>query len=187
MRSQSTTRSRVIGSSTSLLLTAGCATDSETKTNLFFLGRNAQALVFSAVYTRKNAIERGNTVLKLAVLGGDGTGPEVVAEGLKVLDAISKKNGFEYSTEDFDFGGERYMKTGEVLPEGAVETLSGFDAIYLGAVGHPDVAPGILEKGLLLELRFQLQQYINLRPVKLYEGVECPLKDKGPELSLIHI
>ena len=120
-------------------------------------------------------------MLKLAVLGGDGTGPEVVAEGLKVLDAISKKNGFEYSTEDFDFGGERYMKTGEVLPEGAVETLSGFDAIYLGAVGHPDVAPGILEKGLLLELRFQLQQYINLRPVKLYEGVECPLKDKGPE------
>lgn len=120
-------------------------------------------------------------MLKLAVLGGDGTGPEVVAEGLKVLDAISKKNGFEYSTEDFNFGGERYMETGEVLPEGAVETLSGFDAIYLGAVGHPDVAPGILEKGLLLELRFQLQQYINLRPVKLYEGVECPLKDKGPE------
>ena len=120
-------------------------------------------------------------MLKLAVLGGDGTGPEVVAEGLKVLDAISKKNGFEYSTEEFDFGGERYLKTGEVLPEGAVETLSGFDAIYLGAVGHPDVAPGILEKGLLLELRFQLQQYINLRPVKLYEGVECPLKDKGPE------
>ncbi len=120
-------------------------------------------------------------MLKLAVLGGDGTGPEVVAEGLKVLDAISKKNGFEYSTEEFDFGGERYLKTGEVLPEGAVETLSGFDAIYLGAVGHPDVAPGILEKGLLLELRFQLQQYINLRPVKLYEGVNCPLKDKGPE------
>ncbi len=120
-------------------------------------------------------------MLKLAVLGGDGTGPEVVAEGLKVLDAVSKKNGFEYSTENFDFGGERYMETGEVLPEGAVETLRGFDAIYLGAVGHPDVAPGILEKGLLLELRFQLQQYINLRPVKLYEGVECPLRDKGPE------
>ena len=107
MRSLSTPRSRVIGSSTSLLLTAGCATDSETKTNLFFLGRNAQALVFSAVYTRKNAIERGNTVLKLAVLGGDGTGPEVVAEGLKVLDALSKKNGLEDSTEDLDFGGER--------------------------------------------------------------------------------
>ncbi|MBL06194.1 MAG: 3-isopropylmalate dehydrogenase [Planctomycetes bacterium] len=126
-------------------------------------------------------MERGNPVLKLAVLGGDGTGPEVVAEGLKVLDAVSKKNGFEYSTENFDFGGERYLETGEVLPEGAVETFRGFDAIYLGAVGHPDVAPGILEKGLLLELRFQLQQYINLRPVKLYEGVECPLRDKGPE------
>ena len=120
-------------------------------------------------------------MLKLAVLGGDGTGPEVVAEGLKVLDAVSKKNGFEYSTENFGFGGERYLETGEVLPEGAVETFRGFDAIYLGAVGHPDVAPGILEKGLLLELRFQLQQYINLRPVKLYEGVECPLRDKGPE------
>ena len=120
-------------------------------------------------------------MLKLAVLGGDGTGPEVVAEGLKVLDAVSKKNGFEYSTENFDFGGERYLETGEVLPEGAVETFRGFDAIYLGAVGHPDVAPGILEKGLLLELRFQLQQYINLRPGKLYEGVECPLRDKGPE------
>ena len=120
-------------------------------------------------------------MLKLAVLGGDGTGPEVVAEGLKVLDAVSKKNGFEYSNENFDFGGERYLETGEVLPEGAVETFRGFDAIYLGAVGHPDVAPGILEKGLLLELRFQLQQYINLRPVKLYEGVECPLRDKGPE------
>ena len=76
-------------------------------------------------------------MLKLAVLGGDGTGPEVVAEGLKVLDAVSKKNGFEYSTENFDFGGERYLETGEVLPEGAVETFRGFDAIYLGAVGHP--------------------------------------------------
>jgi len=120
-------------------------------------------------------------MLKIAVLGGDGTGPEVVAEGLKVLEAVAKKNGFEYSLERFDFGGERYLKTGEVLPEGAVDRLREFDAIYLGAVGHPDVAPGILEKGLLLELRFQLDQYINLRPVKLYEGVDCPLKDKGPK------
>ena len=120
-------------------------------------------------------------MLKIAVLGGDGTGPEVVAEGLKVLEAAAKKNRFEYSLEHFDFGGERYLKTGEVLPEGAVERLREFDAIYLGAVGHPDVAPGILEKGLLLELRFQLDQYINLRPVKLYEGVDCPLKDKGPK------
>jgi 3-isopropylmalate dehydrogenase len=120
-------------------------------------------------------------VLKIAVIGGDGTGPEVVAEGLKVLEAVARKNRFEYSLEHFDFGGARYLRTGEVLPEGAVETLRRYDAIYLGAIGHPDVPPGILEKGLLLELRFSLDQYINLRPVKLYEGVDCPLKDKGPK------
>jgi 3-isopropylmalate dehydrogenase len=119
-------------------------------------------------------------VLKIAVLSGDGTGPEVVAEGLKVLDAVAKKRGFQYSLKHFDFGGERYLRTGEVLPEGAVDELRAFDAIYLGAIGHPNVAPGILEKGLLLELRFRLDQYINLRPVRLYEGVDCPLKGKGP-------
>ena len=123
---------------------------------------------------------KGAPVLKIAVLGGDGTGPEVVAEGLKVLEAVAKKNRFQYSLKHFDYGGERYLKTGDVLPEGAVGELKTFDAIYLGAVGHPDVAPGILEKGLLLELRFQLDQYINLRPVKLYDGVDCPLKDKVP-------
>ncbi|MFT5525998.1 MAG: 3-isopropylmalate dehydrogenase [Pirellulaceae bacterium] len=118
--------------------------------------------------------------MKLAVIGGDGTGPEVTAEALKVLDAISKLEGFAYTTTDFDFGGERYLRTGETLPAGAVEELKAFDAIFLGAVGHPDVAPGILEKGLLLELRFQLDQYINLRPVKLYPGVETPLAGKTP-------
>ncbi len=120
-------------------------------------------------------------MLKIAVLPGDGTGPEVVDEGLKVLEAAAKKHGFQYSTESFDFGGDRYLKTGEVLPEGGADELRKYDAIFLGAIGHPDVAPGILEKGLLLELRFQLDQYINLRPVKLYEGVDCPLKDKGPD------
>ena len=120
-------------------------------------------------------------MLKIAVLPGDGTGPEVVNEGLKVLAAIAKEHKFEYTTQDFDFGGDRYLKTGEILPEGAPDELRKFDAIYLGAIGHPDVAPGLLEKGLLLQLRFQLDQYINLRPVKLYEGVDCPLKDKGPE------
>jgi 3-isopropylmalate dehydrogenase len=80
----------------------------------------------------------------------------------------------------FDWGGERYLKTKDTLPSGGADELRKFDAIYLGAVGHPDVAPGILEKGLLLELRFQLDQYINLRPVKLFPGVETPLKDKGP-------
>ena len=119
--------------------------------------------------------------LAIAVIGGDGTGPEVVAEGLKILEAVAALDTFSYEIQHFDFGGERYLQTGEVLPEGAVAELSRFDAIYLGAVGHPDVAPGILEKGLLLELRFQLDQYINLRPVKLLPGVETPLAGKGPE------
>ncbi|MBI4605743.1 MAG: 3-isopropylmalate dehydrogenase [Planctomycetes bacterium] len=124
--------------------------------------------------------QKGAPVLKIAVIGGDGTGPEVVAEGLKVLDAVAKKHRFQYTLTRFDFGGARYLRTGDVLPEGAVEELRAFDAIYLGAIGHPDVPPGVLEKGILLELRFRLDQYINLRPVKLYEGVDCPLKDKGP-------
>jgi 3-isopropylmalate dehydrogenase len=117
---------------------------------------------------------------KIAVIGGDGTGPEVAAEGLKVLKAVAGLEGFRYELNSYDFGGERYLRTGETLPVGAVDELKTFDAIYLGAVGHPDVKPGILEKGLLLELRFQLDQYINLRPVELFPGVETPLKDKGP-------
>jgi 3-isopropylmalate dehydrogenase len=120
-------------------------------------------------------------MLKIAVMGGDGTGPEVVVEGLKAISAAAQKFNFKYETQDFDFGGERYKRTGEVLPDGAVDDLKKFDAIYLGAIGHPDVKPGILEKGILLRLRFELDQYINLRPVKLYPGVPCPLKDKGPE------
>lgn len=118
---------------------------------------------------------------RIAVIGGDGTGPEVALEGVKVLDAVSQKRGFKIEWTDFDFGGERYMRTGETLPDSAIGELSGFDAIYLGAIGHPDVKPGILEKGILLALRFALDQYINLRPVKLYPGVDTPLKDKGPE------
>ncbi|MFA4966168.1 MAG: 3-isopropylmalate dehydrogenase [Thermoleophilia bacterium] len=118
---------------------------------------------------------------KIAVLPGDGTGPEVIAEGLKVLQAAAAKHHFTLDLTHYDFGGERYMRTGEILPASAVEELKGFDSIYLGAVGHPDVEPGILEKGLLLRLRFELDQYINLRPVRLYPGVETPLKDKGPK------
>ncbi len=118
---------------------------------------------------------------KIAVLPGDGTGGEVVTEGKKVLDAAARKFGFKLDMTEFDFGGDRYLRTGEVLPESAVGDLKQFDAIYLGAIGHPDVKPGILEKGILLRLRFELDQYINLRPVKLYPGVESPLKDKGPE------
>ncbi len=117
----------------------------------------------------------------IAVIPGDGTGPEVVAEGLKVLKAVSEKFKFKYHLEHFDLGGERYLKTREVLPDSVFEELKKMDAIYLGAIGHPEVRPGILEKGILLTIRFQLDQYINLRPIKLYPGVETPLKDKKPE------
>jgi 3-isopropylmalate dehydrogenase len=118
---------------------------------------------------------------KIAVLPGDGTGPEVVVEGLKVLDAAAKKFGFATEKTSFDWGGDRYLATGNVLPEDAGDTLKQFDSVFLGAIGHPDVKPGILEKGILLKLRFELDQYINLRPVKLYPGVETPLAGKGPE------
>jgi len=118
---------------------------------------------------------------KIAVLPGDGTGPEVVREGLKVLDAASKKFDFKYETATFDFGGDRYLKTGETLPDNAVHELRKFDAIFLGAIGHPGVKPGILEQGILLKLRFALDQYINLRPVRLYNDAFCPVKDKGPK------
>ena len=117
---------------------------------------------------------------KIAVMPGDGTGPEVVREGVKVLDAAAAKYGFKLDKTDYDFGGERYQRTGEILPDTAIEELRGYEAIFLGAIGHPDVKPGILEKGILLKLRFALDQYINLRPVKLYPGVETPLKNKGP-------
>jgi 3-isopropylmalate dehydrogenase len=117
---------------------------------------------------------------KIAVIPGDGTGPEVTAEAVKVLKAAAAKFDFKVELTEFDFGGERYKRTGELLPDSAVEELRKFDAILLGAIGHPDVAPGILEKGILLKARFALDQYINLRPVKLFPGVDTPLKGKGP-------
>jgi 3-isopropylmalate dehydrogenase len=117
----------------------------------------------------------------IAVIPGDGTGPEVVKEGKKVLSTAATKFGFKLNFEEFDYGGDRYLRTGEVLPDSASEEMKKFDSIFLGAIGHPDVKPGILEKGILLRLRFELDQYINLRPVKLYPGVPTPLKDKGPE------
>jgi 3-isopropylmalate dehydrogenase len=125
--------------------------------------------------------EKGCDMYKIAVMPGDGTGPEVVREGLKVLKAASEKYGFEYETKTFDWGGERYLKTGETIPAGGLDELRKYDAIFLGAIGNPKVKPGILEKGILLETRFGLKQYINLRPVKLYPGVWTPLKDKGPD------
>ena len=117
----------------------------------------------------------------IAVIPGDGTGPEVTNEGIKVLEAVAKKFEFLIDFTHYDLGGERYKATGEIFPDTDAEGLAKADAIYLGAIGHPDVKPGILEKGLLLKLRFDFDQYINLRPVKLYEGVETPLKNKGPD------
>ena len=116
----------------------------------------------------------------ISVIPGDGTGPEVVTEGIKILQTLSDKFGFKLNFTYYDLGGEHYKSTGEILPENILESIAESNAIYLGAIGHPDVKPGILEKGILLKLRFYFDQYINLRPVKLYEGVETPLKDKGP-------
>lgn len=116
----------------------------------------------------------------IAVIGGDGTGPEVIREAIKVLKAAASKFSLKLNFTDYDLGGERYLKTKEALPDSVVQELRKFPAILLGAIGHPDVKPGILEKGILLRLRFELEQYINLRPVKLYDPRFCPLKDKGP-------
>ncbi len=117
---------------------------------------------------------------QIAVIGGDGTGPEVVREAIKVLDAAAQKFALKLDYTYFDFGGDRYLRTGEVLPDSAIPELRKFPAILLGAIGHPDVKPGILEKGILLRMRFEMEQYINLRPVKLYDERFCPLKDKKP-------
>ena len=98
---------------------------------------------------------------KIATIPGDGTGPEVVREGLKVLEVAGQKHGFKYELIDYDLGGDRYLKTGEILPDSVLEELKQCNSIFLGAIGHPEVQPGILEKGLLLKARFALQQYIN--------------------------
>jgi 3-isopropylmalate dehydrogenase len=117
----------------------------------------------------------------IAVIGGDGTGPEVIREAVKVLQAASPKFNFKLDLQHYDLGGDRYLRTKEVMPDSVVNELRKFPAILLGAIGHPEVKPGILEKGILLRLRFELEQYINLRPVKLYDERFCPLKDKKPE------
>ena len=119
--------------------------------------------------------------LEIGIFPGDGTGPEVVAEAVKVLDAVQKLAGVGFNYSNYDFGGDRYLKTGEIMPDSAVEEIRQQDAVLLGAIGHPDVKPGILEKGILLNLRFALDLYVNLRPVKLYPGVVTPLKDKTPQ------
>jgi 3-isopropylmalate dehydrogenase len=117
----------------------------------------------------------------IAVIGGDGTGPEVVREAVKVLEVAAKKFKLKLNYTNYDLGGDRYLRTGEALPDSVLAELRKFPAILLGAIGHPDVKPGILEKGILLRTRFELEQYINLRPVKLYDERFCPLKNKKPE------
>jgi 3-isopropylmalate dehydrogenase len=121
--------------------------------------------------------EGNRRVYRIGVIPGDGTGPEVVREGLKVLDAVrpgpgaSGRGGFDVDLVEFDLGGERYLRTGETLPDDELERLRGLDALFLGAVGDPRVRPGILERDLLLRIRFELDQYVNLRPVVRYPGV----------------
>ena len=117
----------------------------------------------------------------LAVVPGDGIGTEVVAEGLKVLDAVAAKHVLAFARTEYDLGARRYNATGETLPASVLAELRGADAIVLGAIGDPSVPPGVLERGLLLKLRFELDHYLNLRPVKLFPGVASPLAGKGPE------
>src|SRR6476659_5125287 len=118
---------------------------------------------------------QGTDTLDIAVIGGDGIGPEVVAEGLKVLTAVTAGQGPKVSTTEYDLGARRWHATGETLPDSVLEEIRGHDAILLGAVGDPGVPSGVLERGLLLKLRFSLDHYVNLRPARLYPGVTSPL------------
>jgi 3-isopropylmalate dehydrogenase len=128
----------------------------------------------------KREMKRDRTYA-IGLIPGDGTGPEVVAEGVKVLDAVSKRFGVTFEFRPFDLGGETYKRDGTLLPDDVLDRLRSTDAIFLGAIGHPDAEPGVLERGILLKLRFALDLYINLRPVVLFPGVATPLRDKGPE------
>ncbi|MFQ5523280.1 MAG: 3-isopropylmalate dehydrogenase [Acidimicrobiia bacterium] len=121
------------------------------------------------------------TTHRVAVVGGDGTGPEVVAEAIKVLDAVAPRFGFDLEYVPLDLGGERYLRTGKTLTDDDLDVLAGCDAILFGAVGHPDVPPGVLEQDILLRMRRELNQYINLRPAKLHRGVDGPLKGTKSE------
>jgi len=118
---------------------------------------------------------------KIPVIAGDGIGPEVIAEGKKVLEAAGDNYGFNIEWKEYPFGAEHYLATGELISEEALKELSNYDAIYLGSVGDARVPSGVLERGVLFALRFFLDQYINLRPIRLLEGVETPVRDKGPE------
>jgi len=148
------------------------------------LPRHAHSLLsplFCGAFRDARTKFRNMKTHNIAVIGGDGTGPEVAAESVKVLKVAAEKFGFKLDFTDYDIGGEAYMRTGEALPDSVLEELKKFPAILLGAIGHPEVKPGILEKGILLRTRFELEQYINLRPVKLFDERFCPVKDKKPE------
>ena len=121
------------------------------------------------------------TTLNLALIPGDGIGTEVVAEAVKVLGAVAPAAGLSVTTTEYDLGARRYNATGELLPDSVVEELRGYDAIMLGAIGDPSVKSGVLERGVLLPLRFVMDHHLNLRPVKLYPGVVGPLAGKGPQ------
>jgi tartrate dehydrogenase/decarboxylase/D-malate dehydrogenase len=118
------------------------------------------------------------TQYKIPVLPGDGIGPEIIAEGRKVIDAAGERFGFDVEWIEYPHGADHYLETGELISEETLKELSGYPAIYLGSIGDPRVAPGILEKGILLAARFYFDQYINLRPIKLLDGVWTPIKDK---------
>ena len=122
-----------------------------------------------------------NKEFNILALPGDGTGPEVVNEAIKVLEKSSEKYGIKFNFTNNDLGGDRYLKTGELVTNKDIDQFKNSDAVLLGAIGHPDVKPGILEQGILLRLRKEFDQYINLRPVILYPGVDTPLVDKSPE------
>jgi 3-isopropylmalate dehydrogenase len=117
----------------------------------------------------------------IALIPGDGIGPEVIAEGVKVLDAASEKFNFDIAWTEYLIGADNYLETGELISEDTLKEIGGRDSIYLGALGDPRCKPGVLEKGILLKMRFYYDQYVNLRPIKLLPGVWCPLKDKTPE------
>jgi tartrate dehydrogenase/decarboxylase/D-malate dehydrogenase len=118
---------------------------------------------------------------KIATIGGDGIGPEIIAEGKKVLNSAGEVFNFDIEWVDFEIGADRYIATGQLLTEEDLDGLSEFNAIYFGAIGDERVKPGVLEKGILLALRFHFDQYVNLRPIRLLEGVETPLAGKGPK------
>ncbi|MFH1788029.1 MAG: isocitrate/isopropylmalate family dehydrogenase, partial [Candidatus Altiarchaeota archaeon] len=117
---------------------------------------------------------------KVAVIPGDGIGPEIITEGRKVLDAAGDAFKFKIEWKDYPIGADHYLETGELVGEETLKELSMADSIYLGALGDPRCKPGVLEKGILLAIRFHFDQFINLRPIKLLEGVLCPLRDKNP-------